>query len=142
MRAKKKTGNGPFGDMSDLEILAFCTDPEALATMLIVERKTLRAENARLREALEDLLDDSEVRDFGEWFEDRLKQARAALDPDRDIDPEVKIAEAVAWAGAEVAYAAGEGASDDADAALATAEDAHAQMREFMSFCRIRFSGG
>jgi hypothetical protein len=41
-----------------------------------------RAENARLREALEDLLDDSEVHDFGEWFEDRLKQARAALDPD------------------------------------------------------------
>ena len=49
MRAKKKTGSEPFGDMSDLEILAFCTDPEALATMLIVERKTLRAENARLR---------------------------------------------------------------------------------------------
>jgi len=40
----------------------------------------LRAENARLREALEDLLDDSWVQDFGEWFEDRLKQARAALD--------------------------------------------------------------
>jgi hypothetical protein len=40
----------------------------------------LRAENARLREALEDLLDDTWVGDFGEWFEDRLKQARAALE--------------------------------------------------------------
>jgi hypothetical protein len=74
------------------------------------ELEALRSEIARLREALEDLLDDSEVHDFGEWFEDRLKQARAALDPDGqkerrakalsdlaemdadllDIDPEVK----------------------------------------------------
>jgi hypothetical protein len=46
------------------------------------EAATLRAENARLRVALEDLLDDTWVGDFGEWFEDRLKQARAALDPD------------------------------------------------------------
>jgi hypothetical protein len=60
MRAKKKTGSEPFGDMSDLEILAFCTDPEALATMLIVERKTFLAENARMREALKKLLDYSE----------------------------------------------------------------------------------
>jgi hypothetical protein len=44
------------------------------------EADALHAENARLREALEDLLDDSEVHDFGEWFEDRLKQARAALE--------------------------------------------------------------
>jgi len=40
----------------------------------------LRAENIQLREALEDLLDDSWVRDFGEWFEDRLKQARTVLE--------------------------------------------------------------
>jgi predicted nuclease with TOPRIM domain len=40
----------------------------------------LRAENIRLRKALEDLLDDSEVQDFGEWFEDRLKQASTALE--------------------------------------------------------------
>jgi hypothetical protein len=39
----------------------------------------LKAENARLREALIDLLDDACVQDFGEWFEDRLKQAHAAL---------------------------------------------------------------
>jgi len=45
-----------------------------------IEITRLRAENVRLREALEDLLDDSWVRDFGEWFEDRLKQARAALE--------------------------------------------------------------
>ena len=72
--------------------------------------ESARAENARLRAALIDLLDDAWVRDFGEWFEDRLKQARAALDPDGqkerrekalsdlaemdadllDIDPEMK----------------------------------------------------
>ena len=40
----------------------------------------------RLREALEDLLDDSEVQDFGEWFEDRLKQARTALEG-KQMDP-------------------------------------------------------
>jgi hypothetical protein len=45
-----------------------------------IEITRLRAENIRLREALEDLLDDSWVQDFGEWFEDRLKQARTALE--------------------------------------------------------------
>lgn len=50
------------------------------------EIKRLRTENERLREALEDLLDDSEVQDFGEWFEDRLKQARTALEG-KQMDP-------------------------------------------------------
>jgi hypothetical protein len=45
-----------------------------------IEITRLRAENARLREALVALLDDAEVQDFGEWFEDRLKQACAALE--------------------------------------------------------------
>ena len=44
------------------------------------EVDALRAENARLREALVALLDDSWVHDFGEWFEARLKQAQAALE--------------------------------------------------------------
>ena len=44
-----------------------------------VELQCLRAENARLREALIALLDDAEVHDFGEWLEARMKQARAAL---------------------------------------------------------------
>jgi hypothetical protein len=44
------------------------------------ELQWLRADNARLRAALEDLLDDTRIQDFGEWFEDRLKQARAALE--------------------------------------------------------------
>jgi hypothetical protein len=44
------------------------------------EVDALLAENARLRAVLIDLLDDAWVRDFGEWFEDRLKQARAALE--------------------------------------------------------------
>jgi len=44
------------------------------------EADALRTENARLRGALEDLLDDSWVHDFGEWFEARLKQASAALE--------------------------------------------------------------
>jgi hypothetical protein len=44
------------------------------------EIKRLRTENALLREALVALLDDAEVQDFGEWFEARLKQARAALE--------------------------------------------------------------
>jgi len=51
-----------------------------------IEITRLRAENIRLREVLEDLLDDSEVRDFGEWFEDRLKQARTALEG-KQMDP-------------------------------------------------------
>jgi hypothetical protein len=46
----------------------------------VTKLEELYSENARLREALEDLLDDSWVQDFGEWFEDRLKQARAALE--------------------------------------------------------------
>lgn len=44
------------------------------------EADTLRVENARLREALIDLLDNAPVQDFGEWFEDRLRQASAALE--------------------------------------------------------------
>jgi hypothetical protein len=50
------------------------------AVMPVAELDNLRAENARLREALAALLDDAEIQDFGEWFEDRLKQARAALE--------------------------------------------------------------
>ena len=42
--------------------------------------ENLLSENARLRAAFEDLLDDTWIQDFGEWFEDRLKQARAALE--------------------------------------------------------------
>jgi hypothetical protein len=49
-------------------------------TAAATEIERLRAENALLRAALEDLLDDTWVGDFGEWFEDRLKQARAALE--------------------------------------------------------------
>jgi len=96
---------------SDLEVWKeVCYALEAELDWVRPDNAQLRAENARLREALEDLLDDSEVHDFGEWFEDRLKQARAALDPDGqkerrakalsdlaemdadllDIDPEVK----------------------------------------------------
>jgi hypothetical protein len=50
------------------------------AVVPVAELDTLRAENTRLRVALEDLLDDTLVEDFGEWFEDRLKQAHAALE--------------------------------------------------------------
>jgi len=46
----------------------------------VTKLEELYSENARPRAALEDLLDDSWVQDFGEWFEDRLKQARAALE--------------------------------------------------------------
>ena len=38
------------------------------------EADALRTKNARMREALMAFLDDSEVHDFGEWFEARLKQ--------------------------------------------------------------------
>jgi hypothetical protein len=48
--------------------------------LMPAEADAIRAENARLREALVALLDDAEVQDFGEWFEDRLKQASAALE--------------------------------------------------------------
>jgi len=48
--------------------------------LMPAEADAIRAENARLREALVALLDDAEVQDFGEWFEDRLKQACAALE--------------------------------------------------------------
>jgi hypothetical protein len=43
------------------------------------EIKRLRADNARLRDALTAFLDDAEVQDFGEWLEARLKQACVAL---------------------------------------------------------------
>jgi hypothetical protein len=48
--------------------------------MEVTKLEELYSENARLREALVALLDDAEVQDFGEWFEDRLKQAREALE--------------------------------------------------------------
>ena len=92
--------------MTDLELEELIADHDMLAARV----QKLQIDNDRLREALEDLLDDSWVQDFGEWFEDRLKQARAALDPDGqkerrakalsdlaemdadllDIDPEMK----------------------------------------------------
>jgi len=53
---------------------------QAFRTQPLSDADTLRAENARLREALAALLDDAEIQDFGEWFENRLKQARAALE--------------------------------------------------------------
>jgi hypothetical protein len=48
--------------------------------LTLTEADALHAENAQLREALKDFLDDTEVEDFGEWFEARLKQACAALE--------------------------------------------------------------
>ena len=54
--------------------------PRRYAELPVAELQALRAENARLREALEDLLDHTQVQDFGEWLEARLKQARAALE--------------------------------------------------------------
>jgi hypothetical protein len=68
--------------MTDLEL----EDMIAEFDLLAVRVQSLQNENDRLREALEDLLDDSEVQDFGEWFEDRLKQASTALGV-KQIDP-------------------------------------------------------
>jgi hypothetical protein len=62
--------------MTDLEL----EDMIAEFDLLAVRVQSLQNENDRLREVLEDLLDDTEVEDFGEWFEDRLKQAHAALE--------------------------------------------------------------
>jgi hypothetical protein len=62
--------------MTDLELEELIADHDMLAAHV----QKLQIENDRLRVVLEDLLDDTEVEDFGEWFEDRLKQAHAALE--------------------------------------------------------------
>jgi hypothetical protein len=64
--------------MSDL-VARLRSGEDGLEYAAADELDALHAENARLREALIDLLDDAWVQDFGEWFEDRLKQASAAL---------------------------------------------------------------
>jgi hypothetical protein len=51
-----------------------------MVSVEVTKLEELYSENARLREALVALLDDTRVHDFGEWFEARLKQARAALE--------------------------------------------------------------
>jgi hypothetical protein len=61
--------------MSDLELEELIANHDMLAARV----QKLQIENERLREALEDLLDDNWVLDFGEWFEARLKQAQTAL---------------------------------------------------------------
>jgi hypothetical protein len=62
--------------MTDIEL----EDMIAEFDLLVARVQSLQNENDRLRVVLEDLLDDTEVEDFGEWFEDRLKQAYAALE--------------------------------------------------------------
>jgi hypothetical protein len=62
--------------MTDLELEDMIAEFDLLAARV----QSLQNENDWLREALAALLDDAEIHDFGEWFEDRLKQARAALE--------------------------------------------------------------
>jgi len=70
------------GEAMSRDIEADLTHWKEVCYAFEFELQSVRAENALLREALAAFLDDSEVHDFGEWLEARMKQASAALDPD------------------------------------------------------------